>query len=235
LFKLASEAQIASRLSDARRLYTAGLKLAPTDRIALLALADTYRDAGDLDAARKAYEAVRAAGGGYADLALQRLASLVAKPPPLSAQQDDPGGYAAIPEHRNGWRQGLNDGTSGPASKEAERAKTDDTSTTHAVQITSLDGVYFGYSNLISGSPGCRSGRTIRVHIANNKLHLEEGESDESKIFYISSNGSFTGSRSAGGSEVQGWIGKVANNRIEADATDPSCKYRISLERVPGS
>jgi serine/threonine protein kinase/tetratricopeptide (TPR) repeat protein len=103
LFTLAEEARRAVRPGDAIRLYQVGLKLAPNDTSAWLALGDLDRERNDYDAARRAYETVQQSGGPTANIAHDRLAGLPIQQP---IQQELPAAQAINDQNGSytGWR-----------------------------------------------------------------------------------------------------------------------------------
>jgi predicted Ser/Thr protein kinase len=211
LFTLAAEARSAGRSGDAVRLYEAGLKLAPGDPDGLLALGDLRRDQRDFDGARRAYESLER-DQGRTGIARERLAGV----PNQQATANDTAsqGSAHAPSG------GSNSVSSAPVIRTPPSAETG----------MPFDGVYSG-SQQVAGfsNPGCRSSIPLTVVVRGSKLSFSKD-----LTVPVEGDGSFSGYSSIGGTPpvAQHLTGKIQNGSIEADTTNPFCKYHIALRKT---
>jgi len=212
LFTLAAEARSAGRPGDAARLYEAGLNLAPTDPDGLLALGDLRRDRRDFDGARQAYGSLERGQGRTAGIARERLAGL----PNQRAPSNDTASQGSS-HTPSGGSNGI---SSAPIIRTPPSAETG----------MPFDGVYSG-SQQVTGfsNPGCRSSIPLTVVVRGNKLSFSKD-----LTVPVGGDGSFSGYSSIGGTPpvAQHLTGKIQNGNIEAETTNPFCKYHIALRKT---
>jgi serine/threonine protein kinase len=212
LFTLAAEARSAGRPGDAARLYDAGLKLAPSDPDGLLALGDLRRDRRDFDGARRAYESLERGRGQTAGIARERLAGLPnQETTPNDARSQGPARASS---------GGSNTVSSAPIIRTPPSVETG----------MPFDGVYSG-SQQVTGfsNPGCRSSIPLTVVVRGNKLSFSKD-----LTVPVGGDGSFSGYSSIGGTPpvAQHLTGRIQNGNIEAETTNPFCKYHIALRKT---
>jgi hypothetical protein len=206
LFTMAAAARRAERLADAIRLYEAGLKLAPNDPDGALALGDLRRDRQDFEGARRAYETVGRSHGPAAETARERLAHLPSVP------------EASDPQVTSKPQVPIHDGSGGQQA----------TSTT--TPESTYDGTYTGVRQVVGfNNPNCPSSSPVTIVVRENKLSFPK---DVTTI--VAGDGSFSSYSSIGGRLPisQHLSGRIQNNRIEADTTNPFCNYHMSLKKT---
>jgi hypothetical protein len=213
LFTLAAGARKSGRPADAIRLYEAALKLAPGDPDGLLTLGDLRRDRGDFDSARNSYEELAHGHGQAAVIARERLAGLPGQP--VTAGEQLPGRAGAAPIKPSG---------------EADSAAINRPQPT-LDPARPFDGVYTGSQQLLGlASPNCSSDPAVTMTVHDNRLSYPGKYSFTAPV---ATDGSFVGYVSIGGLPpvVQTLTGRIQNNAIEADNTNPFCKYHLSLKK----
>jgi peptidoglycan hydrolase-like protein with peptidoglycan-binding domain len=204
LTTLAAEARRNGRGADAARLYELALKLTPNDPATMLALGDAQRALSNDDAARRIYEAVRRNGGPSAETAKQRLAELpaAAQPPPATSAANA-GQIAA-------------NGTQRPPINLPSRP----------------DGTYRGLAEVTGfSSPNCRPFHA-RMLVTGDTVSFKYHSDWDPIVAHVGPDGTFSGyigSKNVLPPFTQSLSGKMTGNKIEAETSNPRCKYHMIL------
>jgi hypothetical protein len=94
--------------------------------------------------------------------------------------------------------------------------------------VIGFDGTYTGTGQVVGiSNPNCRPSLSLTMVVRENKLSLQNATTT------VAPDGSFTGYSSIGGSPPisQRLTGKIQNGSVEADTTNPFCRYHISLKK----
>ena len=201
LFTLAADARRAQRLQDAARLYEQGLRFAPQNIDALLALGDTQRDLGNSDAARQTYRTAQQQGAA-ANIVAARLAGVPAPQavPPVRAVNPAP------PERQAAARQ---------PPVDAARP---------------FDGTYAGTENLTGlNNPGCRQSYPVTIVVSDNKLTFSgKINTTVAPDGSFSGYGTLPGGNVPVAEHL---TGTIHDGVVNAQTVNPYCKYSMSLRK----
>jgi serine/threonine protein kinase/peptidoglycan hydrolase-like protein with peptidoglycan-binding domain len=210
LFSLAAVAARGQRPQDAARLYQQGLRFAPRDVDALLALGDVQRTLGDTEAARQSYRTAQQSGAADSIVAA-RLASLTIQQSPMR------------PETEAGLQL--------PSPSEPARQEPIPREQVVVDPSHQFDGTYSGTQNITGySSPNCRPSSPVTIVVTDNNLRFGQNVTTQ-----VTPDGRFSAYNPVGTPPVaQHLVGTIRGSVIEAKTIDPSCEYHMSLRKIGG-